>query len=78
MVWGPKDRGYQVEGREEVIVTLKDVRAAKMCAKGAREFFKRHNLDWSAFVKDGIDSEILEMTGDAMALKVVEVARARG
>lgn len=59
-------------------VTLKDVRAASMCSRGAREFFKRHSLDWSAFIKDGIDAEQLMSTGDAMAIKVVEVARARG
>jgi hypothetical protein len=60
-----------------MIITMRDVRAAKMCAKGARDFFLRHNLDWSKFVKHGIDAEQIIATGDAMALKVVEVARGR-
>lgn len=60
-----------------MIITMRDVRAAKACAKGAREFFKRHNLDWAEFLRSGIDAATLEKTGDAMALHVIEVARAR-
>ncbi|MFV0533012.1 MAG: hypothetical protein ACK5MR_05085 [Cumulibacter sp.] len=60
-----------------VIVTMRDIRAAKMCSSGAREFFKRQGLDWQEFLKSGIDSEALQKTGDAMAIKVVEVARGR-
>lgn len=56
---------------------MRDVRAAKMCSSGAREFFKRQGLDWQDFLKNGIDSETLQKTGDAMALKVVEVAHGR-
>lgn len=44
------------------------------CAKGAREWFRRHGLDWTAFVRDGIDAEFLLATGDAMALRVVQHA----
>lgn len=58
-------------------VTIRDVRKAKMCTRGSRDFFKRHNLDWVSFLKNGIDAVELEATGDAMALKVVEVARGR-
>lgn len=60
-----------------MIVTMRDIRAAKMCSRGARKFFERHGLDWSAFVKQGIPAEKLAATGDAMALQVVEVARGR-
>lgn len=60
-----------------VMVTMKDVRAAKMCSRGARTFFERYGLDWSSFLKDGIEAEKLEATNDAMALQVVEVARGR-
>lgn len=58
-----------------MIVTLKDLRRAKMCGKGARAFFSRHGLDWSDFVKQGIEAEKLENTKDAMAQRLVEVAR---
>jgi len=59
------------------IVTMRDVRAARMCSRGARAFFIRYGLDWDDFLKNGINSEKLEATGDAMAKRVVEVARGR-
>jgi hypothetical protein len=60
-----------------VIVTMKDIRACRMCSGGTRDFFKRHDMDWSRFVKDGLPEEDFIATGDAMALKVVEAARGR-
>jgi hypothetical protein len=61
----------------EVIVYMKDIRGAKLCSRGSRSFFERHGLDWNKFLKEGIPARELENTGDAMALKVVEVARGR-
>lgn len=58
-----------------VLVKMRHVRQAKMCSRGARQFFERHNLDWKQFLDEGVPSDVLESTGDAMALKVVEVAR---
>ena len=49
-----------------------------MCSKGTRAFFMRHNLDWQTFLEKGLPVEVIEATGDGMALKVVEVARGRG
>lgn len=66
-----------MEDQEPVIVTMRDVRAVRMCSGGARKFFKRHNLDWSTFLKEALPAEVIEATGDAMALQVVEVARGR-
>lgn len=62
---------------EQVLVRMEHIRAARMCSRGARAFFARHNLDWQAFLKDGLPAEVLAATGDAMALQVVEVARGR-
>ncbi|MDF5881684.1 hypothetical protein P4133_24475 [Pseudomonas aeruginosa] len=45
------------------------------CHRQAREFFKRHGLDWMAFLRDGIEADVLVATGDALALKLVEHAR---
>lgn len=56
-------------------VYMKHVRQAYMCSGGARTFFEKHNLDWTKFLREGIDAEELIKTNDAMALKVVEVAR---
>ena len=42
------------------------------CARGARRWFARMGLDWAAFVRGGIDADILLATGDAMALRLVQ------
>lgn len=57
--------------------TIADVRSVHFCARGARDFFARYGLDWPGFLRDGIPVEDLEATGDALALKVAEHARAR-
>ena len=61
----------------DIVVKMEHVRAAKMCSRGARTFFKRHNLDWNTFIREGLPVEQIEATGDAMALQVAEVARGR-
>lgn len=58
----------------EVRVTMRHIRAAGMCSAGTREFFKRHNLDWADFLKNGIPAEKFLQTKDAMAIQVVRVA----
>ncbi|MGH8081031.1 MAG: hypothetical protein ACREP7_10675 [Lysobacter sp.] len=66
-----------------MIVTLDHVRRAPgfgvrdgFCAQGGREWFAYYGLDWGAFVRDGIDAEVLEATGDALGARVVAFARA--
>jgi len=61
----------------DVIVTMDDVRNAKMCSRGARSFFIDHGLDWNKFLESGLPASEIEATGDSMALQVVEVARGR-
>lgn len=61
----------------EIVVTVADIRQCRMCMRGAREFYKRHKLDWGQLLSEGTPVELIEATGDAMALKVVEVARGR-
>lgn len=46
------------------------------CARGSRRWFARMNLDWAAFVRDGLDAEVLAATGDGMALRLIEHVRA--
>ena len=58
----------------EVRVTMYHLRKAKMCSRGARGFFKEHNLDWNEFITIGTPASVIVATGDAMALEVVEVA----
>ena len=60
----------------DVTVTIDDVRAVGLCVNGTRVWFARHDLDFRAFLRDGCTADTLLATGDAMALRVVEHARA--
>lgn len=60
-----------------VTVTMRDIRAAKMCSRGTRDFFIRHGMDWDKFLKEGLTEDHFIKTGDPMAMQVVEVARGR-
>lgn len=44
------------------------------CSRGAREFFAKHGLNWVRFLKEGVESERLIQTGDAMAMRAVQHA----
>ncbi|OCG31605.1 hypothetical protein A9G29_06165 [Gilliamella sp. Fer2-1] len=61
----------------KLIVKREDLIAARQCSAGGRTFFKRHGLDWSDFLKNGIDAEILLKINDVMANQVIEQARRR-
>ena len=60
-----------------MIITVKHMRKAGYCMSGARKFFIRHGLDWGSFIKNGLDEEFFRRTGDAMALRLIEVARGK-
>ena len=60
-----------------VIVTMKDIRASKLCSSGTRIFLEKHGFLWRDFLINGISATKLAATNDAMALKVVEVACGR-
>lgn len=60
-----------------MILRMRDVRAAGMCSRGVRLWFKRYNLSWEDFLKNGIESEKVSATGCAMGQKVVDVAEQR-
>lgn len=50
------------------------LRSNSICMAGGRAWFKQHNIDWSRFVIEGVDAEVLRATGDPFAMKVVESA----
>lgn len=58
-----------------MIIRMIHVRQANYCSKGARQFFQKHDIDWTSFVKHGIDESELAHIDDAMLAKVIEVAR---
>ena len=61
----------------KVIVTVQDLRAARLCFQGSRPWLARHGLSWQEFLANGIEAETLEATGDALALRVIAQARSR-
>lgn len=60
-----------------MIIRLMDCKAIGYCARGTRRWFNRHGLDFNAFRKNGIPEEDLLATGDAMAIRLVELTRVR-
>lgn len=56
-------------------VHVRHVRAAMFCTRGMREWLHAHGFDITDFVKNGMPIEKWEATGDALALKVGEIAR---
>lgn len=64
-----------------MIVTFRHMRSVPgfsktpgFCSRGGRAWFAAHNLDWTDFVKHGIDEETLLATGDAFAIATVQWA----
>ena len=60
-----------------VRVWPQDLSAVGYCHRGARRFFRRHALDWPAFLRTGIAADRLLATGDYMAERLVAQARGR-
>lgn len=61
-----------------VTITLADCRVSGLfCVEGGKMFFEKYGLDWSDFVRQGISSDILEPLDDAVANKIIKVARER-
>lgn len=60
-----------------MIVLVQDAATVRYCHRGVRAFFARHGLDWSDFVKNGIEADKLRATNDAMAMRLVKAAEAR-
>lgn len=58
-----------------MIVRMEHARSLGWCAKGGRAFAARHNLDWSEFLRNGLDAEVLLATGDGRMVELVEHAK---
>lgn len=58
-------------------VRVHDLNELGYCMKSVRPWFARHEIDFLAFVRDGIDSETLLATNDEFARKAVEHAAKR-
>lgn len=58
--------------------TIPSRSGAGYCSRGGRAWFARHGLDWTDFVRHGIDEQKLLDTGDGMAIGLVQWAHACG
>ena len=56
-------------------VKMSDMRAVGYCRRGVKAFLESHGIDWNVFISEGVPAELLEATGDAQALKVVDYVR---
>lgn len=65
-------------------VTIADLRTIPgfsprrgFCARGGRDWFAAHGLDWADFVREGIDEVELLAADDALGAALVEWAHTR-
>lgn len=60
---------------DPIMVTVKHIREAKLCHRGARQWFARHGMDFNVFITKGYPVEMIEGTGDDLGRLVAGIAR---
>ena len=58
-----------------LIITIKDVRKMGYCPRAVKQWIIKHGFSWQDFLKNGIEADLVESTGDAMAKSIVKVVR---
>ena len=58
-------------------VTVADARKLSYCLLGVRRVCHRYGLDFKAFIREGIDAEVLERIDDAQIQRLIEAAHGR-
>jgi hypothetical protein len=53
------------------IITHRHCRELGYCNRGLREWFSREGLDWSGFLKYGIEADTLRLFDNAMAERAI-------
>lgn len=52
------------------------VRACGLCLiPGAKSWAEAHGFDWRDFIRNGIDIELIEATGDALGKRIADYVR---
>ena len=59
----------------QLLVKMSHARRLRYCARGARAFCRRYDLDFHKFVREGLPAEQFIETGDALAMRAVELAK---
>ncbi len=60
-----------------VIATHEDAKAMGYCNAGLRKWFPRDGVSFDDFRKDGVTTDWLRATGDAMAMRLAESVEQR-
>lgn len=60
-----------------LIATHEDAKALGYCNAGLRKWFPRDGVSFDDFRKDGVTTDWLRATGDAMAIRLAEVVEQR-
>lgn len=56
-------------------IYISDIRAAGHCVKGIKSWFDAHDLDFRRFLQEGIEETTFIESGDALAVRVVELKK---
>lgn len=57
-----------------LVVHMRHVRAANLCARGGRAWFARHGLSWNDFLRDGIPASEVRSINDPLAERAIAEA----
>ena len=60
-----------------LIATHEDAKALGYCNAGLRKWFPRDGVSFDDFRKDGVTTDWLRATGDAMAMRLAEAVEQR-
>jgi len=61
---------------KDLIITTEHLRVIEgYCVAGAKDFAKLHGFDFKRFIQEGIPAADLFNTGDALAIRIVELAQ---
>ena len=60
-----------------VIATHEDAKAMGYCNAGLRKWFPRDGVSFDDFRRDGVTTDWLRATGDAMAMRLAEAVEQR-
>lgn len=58
-----------------ILLKINHIQTAGYCVRGARYWARRHNIDFTEFLRNGMPVEIFETIGDHFAMHVCRVAR---
>lgn len=59
-----------------MIVRVHHIRAARLCMRGARNWFAQHGLDWNDFLTNGLPADAVRALNDPFADRTLAAAEA--